>query len=413
MEGYRKVKTYKYTARRISSGDVEKGVAEANTRDEAINQLKEDGLIVSKIEELRSAQNVGISFGTKKAKEKALAILCNQFAIVLRAGLPIVRTIELVAEQTEDKVLKSVLADVASDVAAGYGLADSFEKHGDGLPTTFIETVHAGESSGNLDTIFERLSEYYDKSAKSKGKVKSAMIYPSFVMFVAAVVVAIIMVFAVPTFKTTFEGIGADLPLPTRLLIDTSDFMTKYFLLIIAVIVAIVIAIKLGKRYNEGFRLKWSELGTRIPVLGRINVMSSAAQYAGTMSIMMAAGLPVVRAIEVTAKTIPNYYMAHALAGTQPIVESGRPLAESIAKTEAFPDLVCEMTGVGEDTGTLESTLEVVSEYYDNEVETATERAIGLLEPITIVLLAVIVAVILLAVYLPMFSIYGSFNQTL
>ena len=405
------VKTFKYSARRISSGDVQDGVIEANSQDEAIAQLKEDGLIVSKFEEVQTAHDIDLRIGGRRAKEKSLAIMCNQFAIVLKAGLPIVRTIELVADQTDDKTLKAILTDVADDVAAGYSLADSFEKHGSGLPVTFIETVHAGENSGNLDTVFERLSNYYEKSAKSKGKVKSAMIYPSFVMGVAVIVVAVIMVFAVPTFKSTFESMGADLPLPTKLMISTSDFMTRYFLVIVGVIAAIVVGIKLLKRYNENFRIAWSRLGTRVPVIGKIIVMSASSQYAGTMSIMMTAGLPVVQAVDVAAKTISNYYMAHALASVEPAVESGKPLAESIARTEAFPHLVSEMTGVGEDTGTLESTLEVISEYYDNEVETLTARAIGLLEPITIVILAVIVCVILLAVYLPMFSIYGSYNN--
>lgn len=403
------MKTFTYTARHQEFGDIHEGVQEANTKDEAIAQLKEQGLIVSKIEEVQTQHDLDLRIGSRHAKDESLAIMCNQFAIILRAGLPIVHTIRLISDQTEDKTLKKILKDVSDEVSAGHGLAASFEKYGNGLPTTFIETVRAGEDSGNLDTVFERLSSYYEKSAKSKNKVKSAMIYPTFVLVVAVVVVAVIMVFAVPTFKTTFESMNIELPLPTLIMIATSDFMVQWFLVIIAVIVACVVAVKVLKRQSEAFHLRWSEWGTKIPVVGKINVMNNAAQYASTMSIMMTAGLPIVQAVDITSKTLSNYFMAHALASTEPALESGKPLAESLSKTQAFPELVVEMTGVGEDTGTLEGTLEVIADYYDSEVEKNTSRAVSLLEPITIVILAGIVVMVLLAVYLPMFSLYSNY----
>jgi type IV pilus assembly protein PilC len=405
------VKTFKYSARREQDGKTQEGVAEANTQGEAIEHLRQDGLIVTTIEAVSEGHDIEIHIGSGKIKDKALAIVCNQLSIILHAGIPIVRTLELIAEQTEDRTLKAILSDVAGDVAAGYGLADSFQKHGKGLPTTFIESVRAAESSGELDSVFARLSDYYEKTSRSKGKAKSAMIYPSFVLGIAVIVVAIIIIVAVPTFRTTFQSMGAELPIPTLILIGVSDFFTQYFLLIAGIIVGIVVAVQVAKRRNENFRLWWSHLGVSIPVIGRINLMSCASQYAGTMSIMMAAGLSIVNAVEITARTIDNYFMSKALADTKPDVEAGRPLAEALGKSNAYPDLVTEMTGVGEQTGELEDTLRVVGDYYDNEVETATDRAISMLEPITIVILAVIVCVILLAVYLPMFSIYGSYNN--
>ena len=298
-------------------------------------------------------------------------------------------------------------------MSAGYNLADSFSKHGSGLPTTFIETVRAGETSGNLDVVFRRLSAFYEKSSKTKGKVKSAMIYPTFVLIVAVVVVLIIMVFAVPTFASTFEGMGTELPIFTKMLIGASNFMATFWWLILAIIAAIVLAVHLGKKFNEDFHLKWSQLGVRIPVIGRINHMSAASQYASTMSVMMEAGLNVVTSLDVTAKGLSNYYMSHTLGSILPDLEAGKPLATCLGKLGVFPELVTEMTGVGEETGALESTLNVLSEYYDNEVETATARAMSLIEPLMIVFLAGIVLVVLLAVYLPMFDIYGSFNSTM
>lgn len=400
------MRTFKYTAR-AETGTTVDGVVEALTQQEAIENLKGDGLIVSSISEQSGEHDVDLRIGGKKTKDKALAIMCNQFAIILQAGMPIVRTLQLVAEQCDDKTLKVILGKTADDVAAGYGLADSFEKYGSNLPVTFIESVRAGEASGNLDIVFRRLSDFYEKSSKTKERVKSAMIYPCFVLGIAVIVVAIIMVFAVPVFKTTFQSMGVELPWVTQFMIASSDFWTSYFFLVAGIIVAIVFAIKTLKRNNEDFRLKWSRMGTRIPVIGRINWMSGASQYAGTMSVMMEAGLSVVKAVETTANTISNYWMGYELMSTQAELEAGKPLASSLEKTGAFPELVTEMTGVGEQTGSLEHTLNVLSEYYDNEVETSTSRALSIMEPVIIVVLAVIVCTILLAVYLPVFSIEG------
>lgn len=406
------MKAFRYKAR-SSYGATVDGVVEANTLDDAVSQLKDDGYIVSSIEPASGEHDIDLRIGGKKTKEKTLSVMCSQFAIILEAGLPIVRTLELVAGQTEDKTLKEILSNVADDVAAGYELASSFEKYGNHLPTTFIESIRAGEQSGNLSLVFNRLAEFYRKQSETKGKVKSAMMYPTFILIVAVIVVGVIMIFAVPTFKTTFESMGSELPLPTKIMIGASEFLTKWWWVIILLIGGIYGGIQLLKRQNEKFRLKWSQLGTKVPVLGKITIMSSGAQYASTMSVMMTAGLSVPQAVDVTSRTIGNYYMGSKLAEIVPDLEAGKPLGESLASTEAYPKLVTEMTGVGEETGELEHTLQVVSDYYDFEVAEATARAIGLMEPLTICFLALIVGVILLAVYLPMFSIYGDFNSTL
>lgn len=385
------------------------GVVEANNRDEAVASLKEQGLIVSSIEETPTRDHdIDLRLGGRRAKDKSLAIMCRQFSIILQAGMPVVRTMQLVAEQTDDKTLKQVLLDVADDVAAGFSLADSFEKHADNLPVTFVESVRAGEESGSLDTVFERLSKYYTKQARSKDKVKSALIYPAFVLGVAVVVVAIIMVVAVPVFKSTFEGMGIDLPWPTLLLMGTSDFFSRWGLVIAGVVVGFVIANKLLQRYNEDYHLWVARRQLRRPAMGRIRWMSAAAQYSSTMSMMMAAGLSVVRSVGITARTMDSFFVAHGLETILPDLEAGKSLGDCLARIDVLPHLVTDMTGVGEQTGAMEHTLDVLGDYYDNEVETATERMLSIMEPVMIVVLAVIVFLILLAVYMPMFSLYGS-----
>lgn len=401
------MKTFKYTAR-STNGPASEGVIEANTQEEAVGILRGDGLIVESIEAVSQGHDIDLRIGNQKTKDKTLAVMCNQFAIILTAGMPIVRTIELIASQTEDKTLKVILGNVSDDVAAGYGLADSFQKHGPGLPRTFIESVRAGESSGNMDVVFRRLSEFYEKQDKARSKVKSAMIYPSFVVVVAVIVVAIIMIVAVPTFKSTFDAMGGELPLPTKILIAVSDFMTQYFIVIVGVIAAAVLGFRIALKRNDDFRYKWSQFVLKVPVLGKIGRMSAASQYASTMSVMMEAGLPVVRAVEVTSNTISNYYMSRALGDCGPDLEAGRTLSSSLGKSDAYPELVVEMTSVGEETGSLERTLDVIADYYDDAVDTATQNAVNMIEPIMIVFLAGLVMLILLAVYLPMFSVYDS-----
>ena len=406
------MKTFKYTARSQYGANVD-GVIEANTQEEAIALLKDDHLIVRTIEAAGGEHDIDLRLGGRKTKEKTLAVMCNQFAIILEAGLPIVRTLELVAGQTEDKSLHAILNNVADDVAAGYELAASFEKHGSHLPATFIESVRAGEQSGNLTIVFQRLADFYRKTSETKGKVKSAMMYPAFVMVVAVIVVGVIMVFAVPTFKSTFEGMGQELPLPTKIMMGISDFMVQFWWVFILIGALAYGGVQLAKRKSEEFRLWWSRLGTKLPVIGKITVMGCCSQYASTMAVMMTAGLSAAQAVEVTSRTISNYYMGHALSSCVPDLEAGRPIAETLAAKDAYPRLVTEMTGVGEQTGELEHTLEVVSQYYDFEMQEATSRAIALMEPAIICVLAVIVCMVLLAVYLLMFSIYGDFNSTL
>ena len=400
------MKTFNYTARNDLGSKVE-GIAEANSREEAIVRLRNDGLIVEKLEEVSTSPlDVDLQLGSRKTKEKSLAVICQQFSILLKAGLPITRTLMLISEQCEDKTLGKILKEVADDVAAGYGLAPSLEKNGSNLPVTFIESVRAGEHAGSLETVFERLSDYYEKSSKTKSKVKSAMIYPTFVIVIAVVVVAIIMIFAVPMFTEAYVGMDMELPLPTRVVIASSDFWTHWWWLVAILGLGASIAFKFAQK-NDKMHMKMSEMSVNMPVLGRVTMMGAASEYAGTMSVMMAAGLPIVRAVGVTARSMSNYFMGQSLASTLPELEAGRTLGAALANAGTFPNLCVEMTSVGEQTGSMEETLNVISEYYDNEVDTATSAALSILEPAIIVALGGMIFMLLLAVYMPMFAMYG------
>lgn len=398
---------YKYRAISRDGAKVE-GVVEAFDEYAAVAKIKETCSIVTKITKAEPRKKAGRDIlGTGRINEKELAVTCSQFEIILTAGIPIIRAVELIAEQTTSRELKTILKNVAGDVSAGFGLAQSFENKGRGkLPLTFIETIRAGEETGTLDTSFKKLHEYYDKSSKIKGKVKSAMVYPVFTCAVAVVVVAIIMIVAVPTFVGTFATMGITLPLPTKILIAVSTFLTKFWPIILAAAAALGIAYKLYGRTEKG-RLNIARGKLRFPVLGSIAVTRNAAQFASTLSTLVSAGLPLVNAVGATGRTLDNHYIAVQIMNIVPKIEEGRSLGASIRDCAFIPDLLKEMTGVGEETGSLENTLDVIGAYYDNETEIKSAKALALMEPVIICILAAVVVFILLSVYLPLFSLYG------
>ncbi|NLU25176.1 MAG: type II secretion system F family protein [Clostridiales bacterium] len=397
--------TYKYEAISFSGAAVN-GVIEAHDENDAIMRIKENCSVINKLTEVKANPLEG-RFKSQKINEKNLALVCRQFSIILTAGLPIVKSVELVAHQAEDKVLREMLTQVAGDVAAGYRLADSFELRGPGLPTTFIETVRAGEESGALEESFGKLATYFTKKAKLRGKVVTALTYPAFVLAVAVVVIIIIMTVAVPSFTKAFGGMGTQMPGVTLALIAMSEFFKKYLLLMVAVIVGLVLLWKVYTSTEKG-RLTKGRVQLNMPVLGKVNRMNSASQLANTLSTMLSSGLPVMKALTITGKAMTNYLVGTAVTDIVAGVESGGTIGDGLRNTNLLPELLCEMAAVGEQTGSMEDTLNVIGVYYDNEVEQATNRAVSLLEPIIICVLAVFVVFVLLAVYLPMFSLYNT-----
>ena len=388
------------------SGAPVNGVIRARDAGDAEYQLREKLRSVTKLEETQK-ENILDRFSSKKINEKELAMVCQQFSIIMNAGMPIVRTVELVAEQTTDKNIHAILTDVAEDVAAGFSMADSFSRRGPQLPSTFVETVRAGEESGSLEIAFESLSTYFGKRNATRQKLVSALTYPAFVIVVAIFVIAIIMVKAVPVFIESFADIGVELPLPTRMLISVSNFFQKYIWIMLALLALVIVAVRVYDHTEKG-HLEIAQFKLQLPILGKLQLMTAASEFANTLSTMLATGVPTIRALGITGRSLTNYYMGSSVLNMVEKVESGFPIGDTMRKDGTFPNLLCEMTAMGEESGSLESTLKVISDYYDNEVDTASTRAVTLLEPITICVLAVFVVWVLLAVYLPMFNMYGS-----
>lgn len=398
--------TYKYRGLSPDGAKVS-GVIKAYNEYEAVAQLRQTCSVITKIEEVKETKSLNPDLGKKRIKDKELAIICSQFAIILTSGLPIVKCVEMVAAQAQNKDLRAMLYKVAEDVAGGYSLAQSFENNATSFPATFIETVRAGEQAGTLEICFDRLHKYYDKTAKTKAKIISTLTYPAMVIVVAIIVFIIIMVVAVPMFVSTFRELGTDLPPITKGMIAVSDFLTGYWWVLALLALAFFIGRLLLKRDPKGRMWLAKNKLTRSP-LKRLYTMSAASQFASTMATMLTAGLPLVKCLEVTANVIGNDMVAVATRKTRQGVEQGRGLAECMDESPYFPKMLTEMTGVGEHSGNLEETLTVIAEYFDNEVDVTTTRLLSLLEPCITIGLAILTVALLLGVYLPLFSMYGS-----
>lgn len=396
--------TYRYKGQTVDGAKVS-GVIRAYDEFEAVAKLRDTCAFVTKLEEVKEKKSA-FSAGTHvRIKEKELALICSQFSIILGTGLPVMRCVEMVASQSRNKRTRRMLEKVAEDIGAGYSMAQSFENNMPGLPKTFIETVRAGEQSGALEECFKRLHKYYDKTAKTKAKVISTLTYPAMVIAVAVIVV-IIMVKAIPAFGDVFAEMGTEMPAVTKGLIAVSNFFVGWWWLILLILALLGILYTLAKRTEKG-RVAISSFSLKHAPLRRLHSMSAAGQFANTMATMLAAGLPVPKALDVVSQVIGNYVFSVGVREVKQSVERGRTISESMEEIEYFPKMLTEMVGVGERSGSLEQTLDVIGTYFDNEVEVLTSRLLSLMEPIITILLAVVVVFLLLAVYLPMFSMYG------
>lgn len=384
------------------------GVVEAFDEIEAMDAARAHCRIVQEVKLVREGKNILTMDITKpRVKLKNLAILCSQFSIILKAGLPIGRAVALVADQTTDKYLKRVLSDVSSDVAAGHGFADSLENKGESLPTMFVETVRSGEESGHLPEAFARLHTYYDKRSKVAAKVASALTYPIFVLIVAVVVVAVMMVMVIPSMTSMISSLGADMPWITQVLIDSSAWMQQNIVWIVLVAALIVAGCKLYGRTESG-KTVFALIKLKVPILGVVAVYSGAATFANSMATLIAAGLPAPRAIQVTSRVLDNHVLSAEVSAMEIGLIEGKSLGECMGETQFFPRTLIEMTSVGEQTGELEETLGTVGGFYDSETQRVTDRALSLLEPALLVLMALFAGFIVIALYLPMFQLYAS-----
>lgn len=392
------------------SGEKISGLIEAYNEMDAAIRVKERANVVLKLTPVREKGPgfLNLELGASKLDVKAFTLMCNQFSTILRSGVPISRAVHLISDRTTDKQLKHMLEEIAEDVEGGRTLSAAFEDHGGKLlPPTFVETLRSGEESGSLDRSFRTVQEQMEKQTVTRAKVKSAMAYPVFVMVIAVVVVAVVMTVVIPRLTPIFTESDNPIPFMLGTLIAASDFFQHYIVLIVIVIALAVLGLKLYGNTENG-RLRLARLKLHLPVLGNIELLTAASEFASSMTALMTAGLSIPKSINITSKTITNYYLSTETGKLSGELEAGRSLTAAMRDQKVMPDILVDMVGVGEETGELTETLRTISEFYETELNEATKAAISKLEPAMLIFIAIFAGYIVMAIYTGIFSMYGN-----
>ena len=399
--------TFAYTGR-TRAGETVSGERVADSMDAATAALRREQINVTRItpskakEEATKKEKVGKT--GKKVSAKNLAVFVRQFSVMINAGLPLVQCLDILGSQEEDKNFAAVILATRTDVESGASLADAMKKHPKAFDALFTNMIAAGEAGGILDTILNRLATYIEKAVKLAGQVKSAMIYPIAVVVIAGAVVGVILWKVIPTFAQLFAGLGADLPMPTRVVIALSDNLVRYFPFLFAGAGAAAYGFKryyatdAGRRVVDGVTLK-------LPILGNIMRKIAVARFCRTLSTLISSGVPILDGLEITAKTAGNSIVEDAIMITRKSIERGETIAAPLKDTKVFPPMVTQMIGVGEATGALDTMLAKIADFYEEEVDTAVAGLLTLLEPIMIAFLGGVVGGIVIAMYLPIFDL--------
>jgi type IV pilus assembly protein PilC len=391
-----------FTYQGRSAAGLQKGDIEAADRMSAVGELRRRSVLVTQIAE--KAGGKPRAKAGKKVKDKEMAIFTRQFSTMIDAGLPLVQCLNILAEQSESKTLRSVTGQVARHVEAGSTLADALRRHPRTFDDLFTNLVEVGEAGGILDVVLQRLAAYIEKAAALKRKVKAAMVYPCAIIGVALMVIIFMLTFVIPTFAQMFKDLGADLPLPTKVVMLLSDFVRSYILLIIAGMIGSVMALRSYYR-TEGGRATIDALMLKTPVFGTLVRKVAVARFTRTLGTLVQSGVPILDGLRITARTAGNKVVEKAVLQCRAAVTEGKTLADPLRTSGVFPPMVTQMISVGEQTGALDAMLSKIADFYDDEVDTAVSTLTSLLEPIMIVFLGVVVGGLVVAMYLPIFKL--------
>ncbi len=380
------------------------GEIEAPDRTTAVSQLRQKQILVTSIKEKPAGKTAAAPKLGGKVKDRDMAIFTRQFSTMIDAGLPLVQCLNILAEQSESKTLRGVTTKVARDVESGSTLAEALRKHPKTFNDLFTNMVEVGESGGILDVVLQRLSVYIEKAAALKSKVKSALVYPVTIIGVAFAVIVFMLTFVIPTFSKMFSQMGAELPLPTKIVMMLSDFMLGYWW---AVFGGIGGGIYLLRRYykTEAGQSMIDALVLRLPVFGMLIRKVAVARFTRTLGTMISSGVPILEGLRITARTAGNKVVEKAVNATREAVASGKTIVEPLKASGVFPPMVIQMINVGEQTGALDAMLAKIADFYDEEVDVAVGGLMALMEPMMIVFLGVVIGGIVIAMYLPIFKL--------
>ncbi len=393
-------------------GKERKGKMEAPDENRVFHTLRAEGLFPVTIKQLGILQrDINIQL-TNPVKPRDLGIFARQFVSILQAGVPIVAALDMLVEQTENKTLRKAISNTLTMVEKGEGLADAMRNQGKIFPPILINMVEAGEVSGNLETSLERMAVHFEKEAKLKALLKKAMVYPMALGLISVAVLILMVVVVIPNFMKMFEDMDMKLPPATLAIMEVSKFITSKWYLILGVILLIIAGIIAFKNTYRG-EVLFARLSLKAPMIGKLRVKTASARFSRTLSTLLAAGIPLMEAIDITARTMDNIIIKKLLMDTREEVARGIPISVPLWASKIFPPMVYHMVKIGEDTGKLEQMLAKIADYYDEEVEVSTQGMTAALEPVIIIFLALVVGALIIAVLQPMMSMYDQMDSFL
>lgn len=396
---------YQYEAK-TTAGTIVKGTMDVANESAVISALMKNQNFPVKIKEYKKSDNLSLS-SIKKVSIKDIAIFCKQFSVVITAGISVMRGLEIVKEQTENPKMKATLEEVFNDVQKGKSLSGAMSKH-TVFPSMLISMVEVGEASGTLDKILERMADYYDKEYKLNQKVKQALTYPVIVSIFAVLVVIFLVMKVIPIFVGMLTSNGDNtLPLPTRIILGLNYGLTHWWWFILLVIVVIIFGFK-SARKNSSFNNKLDLFKLDMPIFGKINRKIVTSRFARTFGILMGSGVPLFESLLICSRVVGNSVVSEALDSTREEIKKGAGIGDTLGKKKIFPVMLTQMIKIGEESGSLDNVLGKTAEFYDSEVETATNQLATLIEPIIIVILGFVVCFIIISIMLPMVEIYNS-----
>jgi len=391
------------------NNEVQKGEIDLASEDAVRNHLAKLRITPTKIKKKPKDLFENVTWLQPPVKEQDIIIFSRQFSTMIDAGLPIIQCLDILQSQQENKTFKNMLKEIKESVEGGQTLAEALRKYPKHFDDLFVNMVAAGEAGGILDTILRRLSAYMEKAAKLKAQVKGAMTYPIITIIVAVIVVAVILVFVIPVFQEMFEGLGGDLPTPTKIVVAMSDFTKDKILYIIIGLVIFFFAFGRYKKTEKG-RLTVDALALRMPVLGILLRKVAVAKFTRTMGTMLSSGVAILEALDIVAKTAGNKIIERAIYNVRSGIAEGRTMADPLSESGVFPAMVCQMIAVGESTGALDAMLVKIADFYDDEVDQAVENLTAMIEPFMMVFLGTVIGGLVVSMYLPVFKMAGAIS---
>ena len=398
--------TYKYKAM-TNTGEALEGTYNAKDREEVISMLRANKYYPVDIKETDVEKDIRDLQIFSKVKAKDIAVFCRQFYTMLNAGVTIINCLNILRQQTENKKLKHVIGQIHEEVQKGLTFSEALKNHKNVFPELLINMVEAGEVSGNLDTIMDRMADHYEKEFKINNKIRGSMVYPIILSIVAIGVVIFMIIFVMPTFMEMFEGSDVPLPAPTRLLLTFSDMLQQYWYLFIGGFILIVIGIKRALKIEQG-RLLMDRIQFKLPIIKGITEKIVTSRFTRTLSTLSSSGVPLLQSMEIVANVVGNKVVGDGINTAKEEVRKGESLSSTIEDIGIFPLMVTSMIEVGEESGALDEILEKTAAFYDEELETALQKLTTMIEPLMIVVMAAVIGFIVISMILPMFSMYDT-----